>query len=199
MTSLKNMCLGVALLVLGSTSVWAAPLNGAFTFGQTGLSFSPSINNGPYDTYSGTASWNSTLGTPTDDFIPHAGDFTPTSTQTLLMDGANQSGYDQSITWDFDGFGQFSGLLTGFTIDTLNGNSVSLTYTGTFSPSFTGHDPSDAVLNISFSRSEIGGNAIYNLSGTVIAAGTNPVPEPATVALAAFGALALGIVARRRA
>ena len=87
MTSLKNMCLGVALLVLGSTSVWAAPLNGAFTFGQTGLGFSPSINNGPYNTYSGTASWNSTLGTPTDDFIPHAGDFTPTSTQSLLMDG----------------------------------------------------------------------------------------------------------------
>ena len=197
MTSLKNMCLGVALLVLGSTSVWAAPLNGSFTFGQTGLSFSPDINPNSYDDYSGTATWNSTLGSSFDDFVDHAGDFTPANSQSMTLDGTNQSGYSQTISWDFDGFGNFSGMLTGLTV-AGDGNGVNATYTGTFSPSFTGHDPSDAVLNISFSRATILGNAVYNLSGTVIAAGTATVPEPATVALAAFGALALGFVARRR-
>lgn len=202
MTSLKNLCLGVALLVLGSTSAWATPVIGDFTYGQTGLSFSPSIGNTGYNQYAGTATFTPTLNAANGDFADHTGSFGSPGTNSLQIDGVNGT-VDTMISWDFGGFGTFEGTLDPDESPNPNfgSGSLSVNYIGTFTPAFTGHSASNATLSISFTRSgNVTAGYTHNLSGTVTTYGVPPtIPEPATVALAAFGALALGVVARRRA
>ena len=201
--SLRSVLLSCLAIVAMAGPSLAAPIKGQVQFNSGASTPTYSPLNGP----TGAAD------------IPSLGDytgsiaFTADVTSTGSFGGGNDfagktlnSGVQQttfsffgsSITVSFGTLGTFTGDLDlpqsgGF------GGTAGNRFIGTFTPGseMAGFSPSAANLLITLSRSSLG--VTPQLSGTMDVLGTSAVvPEPTTYALAAFGAMAMGVVARRR-
>jgi hypothetical protein len=171
MMNLRSAVLGCVAAIAMAVPAFAGPIQGQIGYGTSGTpTYTPTTDGTSLADYAGTVTFSTNV-TSTGPF-PTIDDF---AGKTL-----NSGVAASTITWNATTVTINYGTLGSFTGDIVAGNSLEGAnssyhlYAGTVS------------------------GATPTLSGTLTMDESTVVPEPTTYALAAFGAIAMGVVARRR-
>ena len=195
MMNLRSAVLGCVAAIAMAVPAFAGPIQGQIGYGTSGTpTYTPTTDGTSLADYTGTVTFSTNV-TSTGPF-PTIDDF---DGKTL-----NSGVAVSTITWNATTVTIDYGTLGSFTGDIVAGNSLEGAnssyhlYAGTFTPGteMAGFDATAATLSIQINRTVSG--ATPTLSGTLTMDESTVVPEPTTYALAAFGAIAMGVVARRR-
>ncbi|MFM7161110.1 MAG: PEP-CTERM sorting domain-containing protein, partial [Planctomycetaceae bacterium] len=182
------------------------PVHGQLQFnsGASTPTYTPTTTGTALSAYTGTVAFSTN--------VTSSGPY-PDTIDNFAGKTFNQGVAPTSVSWDgstitinFGTLGSFTGTNDNASVEGANSSTVN--YSGTFTPgsAFTGSGLSATAAQLSIGINRAAGQngglgtATPNLSGTLTVADEfNPtVPEPTTYALAAFGAIAMGVVARRR-
>jgi hypothetical protein len=195
MMNLRSAVLGCVAAIAMAVPAFAGPIQGQIGYGTSGTpTYTPTTDGTSLADYAGTVTFSTNV-TSTGPF-PTIDDF---AGKTL-----NSGVAASTFTWNATTVTINYGTLGSFTGDIVAGNSLEGAnssyhlYAGTFTPGteMAGFDATAATLSIQINRTVSG--ATPTLSGTLTMDESTVVPEPTTYALAAFGAIAMGVVARRR-